>query len=562
MLIAGALVFNVFRKIFEKQDILIRNGMFIDQGQGISVPADEERLDARGLWMVPALVDIHMHIESSMTVPAEFSRLALPAGTGTVVADPHEMANVFGIEGIRHFMKAKTDMDIFYGLPSSVPSTDPSCETTGGVIGPEEIAALAEDSRTLCLGEVMNVHGLGDGVTGKVIAAFKKARPGSPIEGHCPRITGSALSAFIAAGVWADHTHQTPASMLEKISKGMFIEIQRKSLTAENVRAIVENALYEHIALVTDDVMPDDLVKGHLNLLVQEAIRLGMRPEDAVYCATYTPSRRMMLHDRGAIAPGRIADFILLKDLATFEIASVYKRGKRVEKEPFSENTGGFPPHFYTSVRRNPLAREHFVPPLPSGFQGREIRCVTMGIDFHSTFTRRGYRVCPVRDGTLRWHEAGICLIAVIERYGHEAPVSFGFGEGMFEGMPKETGALATSLAHDHHNLLVLGTSEADMVLAANTVIARQGGLAAVRDRALAAFVPLPVGGIVSEAPVEITAESLRVFREVMEGLGYRHQNGIMSLCTLSLLVSPELKISDKGLFDVSSRCPVGLYET
>jgi adenine deaminase len=543
--------------------------MFVDQGAGLSVPADEERLDARGLWMVPALVDIHMHIESSMTVPAEFSRLALPAGTGTVVADPHEIANVFGVEGIRHFMNAKTDLDIFYGLPSSVPSTDPSLETTGGVIGPEEIAALAEDPRVLCLGEVMNAHGLAEGgVTGKIIAAFKKARSGAPsallIEGHCPRITGSALSAFIAAGVWADHTHQTPSSMREKIGKGMFIEVQRKSLTAENVRAIVDDALFEHIALVTDDVMPDDLVKGHLNLLVREAVRLGMRPEDAVYCATYTPSRRMMLHDRGAIAPGRIADFILLRDLAGFEIASVYKRGKRVEKGAFSGkagafpgNAGAFPSHFYTSVRRKPLMREHFVPPLPPEFQGGEIRCVTMGIEPHSTFTRRGSRVCPVRDGTLRWRDAGLCLIAVIERYGHEAPARFGFGEGMLTG----TGALATSLAHDHHNLLVLGTCEADMALAANTVIARQGGLVAVRDGAIAAFVPLPVGGIVSEAPVETTAESLRVFRAVMEALGYRHQNGIMSLCTLSLLVSPELKISDKGLFDVSSRQPVPLYE-
>jgi adenine deaminase len=443
-----------------------------------------------------------------------------------------------------------------------VPSTDPSLETTGGVIGPEEIAALAEDPRVLCLGEVMNAEGLKDGVTGSIIAAFKKARPGSPaipaiIEGHCPKITGSALSAFIAAGVWADHTHQTPASMLEKIDKGMFIEIQRKSLTAENVRAIIENALYEHIGLVTDDVMPDDLVKGHLNLLVREAVRLGMRPEDAVYCATYTPSRRMMLHDRGAIAPGRIADFILLSDLAVFDIASVYKRGKRVEKGAFSGNTGVFPPRFYTSVRRKPLVRENFVPSLPSGFQGGEIGCVTMGIEPDSTFTRRGRRVCPVRDGMLRWHEAGLCLIAVIERYGHEAPVRFGFGEGMLTGK----GALAASLAHDHHNLLVLGTSEADMALAANTVIARQGGLAAARDGTLAAFVPLPVGGIVSETPVETTAESVRVFREVMEKLGYRHRNGIMSLCTLSLLVSPEMKISDKGLFDVSSRCPVSLYQ-
>jgi adenine deaminase len=266
----------------------------------------------------------------------------------------------------------------------------------------------------------------------------------------------------------------------------------------------------------------------------------------------------MMLRDRGAIAPGRIADFILLRDPRDFEIAAVYKRGRPVHKERPAGSGRAFPPHFYTSVKRAPLKEDDFVPPLPPGFPGEEIGCLTIGIEPASTFTRRGRRICPVREGRLRWREAGLCLIAVAERYGHDSALSFGLGEGMLT----EQGALATTLAHDHHNILVLGSCEADMVLAANTVIAAQGGMAAVQKGKLKAFVSLPVGGIISEAPVETTAQSVREFRAALSGLGYEHRNGIMSLCTLSLLVSPELKISDKGLFDVSSRCPVSLYET
>ena len=217
-----------------------------------------------------------------------------------------------------------------------------------------------------------------------------------------------------------------------------------------------------------------------------------------------------------------------------------------------------FPPYFYTSIKREPLRADAFIPLLPPGFAEEKITCVTMGIEPASTFTRRDRRVCPVREGRLMWQEAGLCLIAVAERYGHGAPLSFGFGEGML----REPGALATSLAHDHHNILVLGTNVADMALAVNRIIVGQGGLAAVSEGTLAAYVPLPVGGIVSEEPVETVAESVRKFRSAMKRLGYHHRNGIMSLCTLSLLASPELKISDKGLFDVLSQRPVALYET
>ncbi|MDR0997775.1 MAG: amidohydrolase family protein [Treponema sp.] len=567
MLIKGAWVFNVYRKIFERKEVLLRDGIFRDIGEKLPAGGEEE-LDAEGLYLIPGLVDIHMHIESSMTSPREFSRGALPAGTCTVVADPHEIANVFGMEGIRRFMETPTLLDIFYGIPSSVPSTDPSLETTGGLIGPREIAALAKDPKVLCLGEVMNAKELCSepcselcpetkNRTREILEAFRQERPFFPIEGHCPHLRGADLSAFIAAGVWSDHTLQDPEAILEKVSKGMFLEIQRKSLSRENVETIVENSLFEHLALVTDDVMPDELEEGHLNLLVKRAIDLGMRPEDAIYCATYSPSRHIGLRDRGAVAPGRIGDFVLLRNPESFEIAGVYKRGLLAGTGPESREEPSFPPHFYTSIKRAPLEASDFTPPLPQGFEGDSIDCVSIIPSPDSTATRRGRVNCKVLGGKLAWQEAGLCLLAVAERYGKGEPVQLGLTEWKL----LKKGAIASSWAHDHHNLLILGNNEADMALAANRIIAMQGGLAVAAEGSIAAEAPLRIGGIVSDDPLPLLAARIRRVREAMIELGYRRENVIMSFGTLSLLVSPELKMSDKGIVDVRSQKIVGFYD-
>jgi adenine deaminase len=564
MLIEGALVFNAYRRLFEKKSVLLREGIFIDVAEHIDPGPGEERVIAEGLWMIPGLVDIHLHIESSMTTPEEFSRAVLPYGTCTAVADPHEIANVFGAEGIRRFMDAATEMDIFYGLPSSVPATSARLETTGGCIGPAEIAELAADSRVVCLGEVMNARELcaeDDTRSKQILRAFTRARPRFPVEGHCPKISGAALSAFIAAGVWSDHTQQSPDLMLEKIDKGMFIELQRKSLSPENIRTVIEKNLFEHIAFVTDDVMPDELQHGHLNLLVKKAVSLGMRSEDAVYCAAFTPSRHMGLRDRGVVAPGRIADFILLRDIKTFEIDTVYKRGNPVTEKPFAGNIPAktvlaFPSHFYTGIRRKPLCPADFRPSLPAGFSGETIGCVTLCIEAASTFTRRGRAVCAVREGRLQWKEQGLSLIAVLERYGHEAPPGFALGQGIIQG----DGAIASSWAHDHHNILVLGTNEEDMALAANTIIAQQGGFVVVTQGRITGNIKLDIGGIISSEPVEILSESVRQVRLAMRELGYKNQNELMSFGTLSLLVSPDIKVSDKGLVDVRAQKFLDIY--
>ncbi len=563
MIVEGARVFNVFRKRFEEKSVRVRDGIIVEVSAEPKPPSEgEARVDAAGTWLIPGLVDIHMHIESSMTVPSEFSRIVLPRGTTTVVADPHEIANVLGVEGIRAFMKAETGLDVFYGLPSSVPSTNASLETTGGRIGPDDVAALAADDRVICLGEVMNAIELRDEAdtpTKRLIASFRKAKPRYPIEGHCPKIRGAELASFIASGVWADHTQQTPQSILEKIDNGMFIELQRKSITAPNIETVVEHRLYEHVALVTDDVLPDRLVAGHLNLLVRLAIERGMSAENAIYCATYTPARHMGLRDRGSIAPGRIADFILLDDLESFAIRSVYKRGEPVlpgGADRRAEATMSFPPGFRSSVRRRPLAAADFAVRPPAGAVAG-VDCVTIRIDPRSNFTERGCVRCAIADGLVDWKSAGLSLIAAIERYGHEAPIRFAFVEG---GL-REEGAVAATWAHDHHNLLVMGTSAGDMELAANALISQQGGYLVARRGEILANARLPIGGIVSDGPIEELAEEIRGVRAGMLSLGYEHVDAIMSFSTLSLLVSPRLKLSDKGLIDVATQTLVEPYD-
>ena len=285
-----------------------------------------------------------------------------------------------------------------------------------------------------------------------------------------------------------------------------------------------------------------------------------MSAEDAIYCATYMPARHMLLSDRGSIAPGRIADFILLDDLETFAIRSVYKRGVLVRPELYglgADRRSRFPASFYATVRRRPLAEEDFQVRPPASVSASGLDCVTIRIDPESTFTERGSVRCPVSGGLVDWKAAGLSLVAAVERYGHEAPIRFGFVEGAL----KEEGAVASTWAHDHHNLLVMGSCARDMALAANALIGQQGGYIVVHRGEIVANALLPVGGIVSDGPLEALAESIRAVRAAMRALGYEHVDEIMSFSTLSLLVSPSIKIGDKGLVDVRNQTIVEPYE-
>ncbi len=564
LIIKNLKVYNSYFKKFIQGDVVINDGKFIHIGNNYENRLSSKNIiDGNNKYMIPGLIDIHMHIESSMTIPSEFSKAAIKQGVTTVVADPHEIANVFGIEGIKEFIKSKEKLDIFYGIPSSVPSTSNHLETTGGEITVNEVKELLSYENILCLGEVMNFKDLiedENSAINNIINVTKDKK--IPLEGHCPKIDGVDLSFYIYRGVDGDHTQQSVASLEEKIRNGMFIEMQHKSMTTENIKFLVENNLYEHFALATDDVMADKLTKGHLNELVKEAVNLGMSIENAIYVATYTPAKRMRLFDRGTIAPGKIADFILLDDIKEFDIYEVYKNGEVVFnkynglKEEYFTKKSNFHKKFYNSIKLSKITKENLLVKVPQKYNNK-VTCRTMNVMKNTTFTGEGEISLEVVNGILKWENSNCALIAVFERYGKSNNVSF----GLVQGEIIKEGAVATTWAHDHHNVMVMGRNVEDMVLAVNNLIDFNGGYIVVKDNNVLAKLELPIGGIVSDEPIEVVGEKLGKVRSAMKELGYNHMNEIMSFSTLSLPVSPAIKITDKGLIDVKKCKVVSLFK-
>lgn len=561
LIVKHAQVYNTFLKTFEQKTVAILEGKFFYIGQKeLEELTAKQVVDAEGKYMIPGLIDIHMHIESSMMPPSIFSKAGLAHGVTTVVADAHEIANVFGMEGIQSFLEEKTEMDIFYAIPSSVPSTTTAMETTGGTVGLDEVRELLVSPQIIALGEAMNFKGIvsePDSLIRQLLKETQQVDPFMPIEGHVPRVTGMDLAKFQFAGITADHTQQTPESIYEKISSGMFIELQKKSINKENIDIIKKNGFYEYIALVTDDIIVDDLLEGHLNANVKGAINCGMSVEQAIYISTYTPARRMRFQDRGAIAAGLKADFMLLDDLNTLTISEVYKDGqlKHQKGDPFDypETKPVFPSHFYQSIDCKKLEAEDLVIKV----EGEKALCNVIRIQEKGTFTEHVKRTIPIREGILDWESSGLALILVMERYGKNGAIAF----GLVENALTEKGAIATTWAHDHHNLMVMGTSATDILRAQHKVLEMQGGYVVTREGNLTGCCPLPIGGIVTDAPIEETGKQLKEVRKAMNNLGYINANEIMSFSTLSLPVSPVLKITDQGMFDVRTQVPIPLIE-
>lgn len=563
LLIENGHVFNTFLKCFERKNIaIIDDRFYYIKDTDLRYLQPKEIVDATEKYIVPGLIDIHMHIESSMIPPSTFSGAALSHGVTTVVADSHEIANVFGIEGIYAFMEQETVMDIFYAIPSSVPSTVPERETTGGMIGVDEVNELLNHPKVIALGEAMNFKGITsepDSLIRKILKTVQTTKPFMPLEGHIPRVEGEVLAKFMYAGLNADHTHQSPESILEKVGSGIFLELQRKSLSKENIAVINEHQLFEHVALITDDIMPDDLLDGHLNANLRLSIQQGFRCEDAIYMSTYTPARRMGFRDRGAIASGLKADFIILNDLSSFEIDQVYKDGRLVhtasEAMAFDSKVLDYPSHFYSSVNCSELTQDDLKISVDENVS--EVICNVIQVQAVGTFTEHIKRSVRVTNGYLDWEASGLALIIVKERYGKNGQV----GYGLVEGALTEKGAVATTWAHDHHNLMVMGTSAEDILSAQAEVIRLNGGYVVSRGGEIIASCPLPIGGILSDQSLPVIGHELKAVRQAMIDLGYKNTNEIMSFSTLSLPVSPQIKITDYGMMDVHTHQLIPLME-
>ena len=561
LIIENASVFNSFLKTFERKNIAIAGEKFYYiSAEDLQSLQPKETVDASGQYVIPGLIDIHMHIESSMIPPSLFSGAALSYGVTTVVADAHEITNVFGLEGMEAFLAEDTALDIYYAIPSSVPSTTPELETTGGFIGVSEVNSLLDNPRVIALGEAMNFKGITsepDSLIRQILRETQLKKPFMPLEGHVPRVSGVDLAKFMYAGITADHTHQSPASIYEKISNGMFLEFQKKSIVPENMAVLEKHDFYEYTAIITDDIMADDLLDGHLDANVRAAIAAGMPIEQAIYCTTYTPARRMGFQDRGAIVAGFKADFILLDDLATLEIHAVYKNGKLVHKKgatiAYPAEKPTFPAHFYDSVRCRKLTADDLR--IPVATMDASVICNVIQIQQVGTFTEPVQREIAVKDGYLDWENSGLALIVVMERYGKNGNIGF----GLVENALTKKGAVATTWAHDHHNLMVMGTDAADILTAQQELLSLHGGYIVVQDGTILGSCPLPIGGILSDVPVQTLGHQLHAVRSALVSLGYRNGNEIMSFSTLSLPVSPAIKITDYGMMDVHTHAAIPL---
>ena len=564
LLIKNVKIYNSYLKKFKEANVAILDKKILHVDTKKEIEFDAEKIiDGKNQYMVPGLIDIHMHIESSMMTPAPFCHQLAKNGVTTIVAEPHEIANVFGDRGIYAMIKAEDNIDtsIFYGIPSSVPSTSEELETTGAVIDCEGMKKIAENPNVICVGEVMNYRKVIVDDTLEIcrfIEYVKKEKPTYAIEGHCPKLLDLELSKFLYLGINGDHTEHTMEEFKQRFENGMFVEIQAKSIEKELIDYIKENNLYEHFSFVTDDVMADTFLnEGHLNVVMKKAVKEGLRIEDAIYSATYTPARRMHLLDRGVLAPGKKADFLFVEDLEKFEIKNTFIDGKEVynssEEKKYIPTTYRFPEDFYRSVHVKNIKAEDIKIPVET--TEKEVMCRVIEVSDGSTRTKELIRPVPVKDGYLDWENSEYCLIAVFERHGKNGNIGF----GLVTGDSIKKGAIATTYAHDHHNLMVIGKIAVDIIKAANRIIEIQGGICAVENGNILAEVELPVAGILSEKSVEELGKEVEKLRGAMKALGYKHYNPIMSLCTLSLPVSPALKITDKGLIDVAESKVVSL---
>ena len=563
LLIKNAKVFNTYLKKFISADVSVKDGRFyyIDRKRDTDFQA-EAVLDAGGMYMIPGLVDIHMHIESSMMTPEPFGNCVAAYGVTTIVSEPHEMANVKGTRGVLEMISAAKNapIDIFYGIPSSVPSTSERLETTGGIIDCNAMKHLLNEEDVVCVGEIMNYRQIireNDLEITKFLDYLRQERPGYVIEGHCPSLLELDLARFLYLGIDGDHTEHTLEEVKQRIENGMFFEIQDKMLLPEVLDYIRENQLYEYCGFVTDDTMADVLYeKGQLNYVVQKAVESGFPVEMAVYCATYTPARRMHLYDRGVIAPGKLADFVLLADPAVLAPVYVYKNGVQIFCEKNRSEVSSsyrFPEDFYQSVCLPPVTIEDFRVRVDTDKDEVTVRAIEVHPD--RTQTTEKLVTMPVRDHLLDWKDSGCLLAMVLERHGKNGNIGYGF----ITGACLNKGTAATTYFHDHHNLFVAGDNPEDMLFAVRRIQELQGGFLTVRGGKILAELALPVCGILSERGVKDTALKLKGIRESLAGLGYRHSSPIMSLGTLGLPVSPALKLTDRGLVDVKQSAVVPL---
>ncbi len=533
LVVRGGQVLSVFTREWLDVDVAVVDGVIA----GLGDYEGREVVDARGRFVVPGFIDAHMHIESVKLMVDELARLILPLGTTTIVADPHEIANVLGVDGVHWLLDASSglQLDVFFMAPSSIPASP--FESPRRPFGLGDLESLMRRRRVLGLAEMMNYPGVVAGLPDEL--AKLQLEGARHVDGHAPGLLGKELQAYAASGIGSDHEALTVQEGRERLRAGMWLLIREASM-ARNLEALlplVEEFGPARIAFCTDDRDPEDITdNGHVNGMVRAAVAAGIPPADAVVMASLRAAEWHRLDHLGAIAPGRQADVLLLPDLETFDPELVLKRGVPLESRPRPE----IPEWVRQSVRVGPLSAESFRIP----FAGRAVRAI--GLIDDQVVTESLVREPRVVDG--RAVAGGeLATIAVVERHLATGRI----GKGFVAGSGLQRGALASSVAHDAHNLLVVGMSDDELAFAVQRLVELGGGIVAVDGDRVLAECPLPIGGLLATAPLEDVIAASRACNQAAVELGWRGATPFLTLAFLGLSVIPHLKLTDRGLVDV-----------
>lgn len=553
LVLRNARLVNVFSGQIEDTDIVLAGGRVAALGPGYP---GHTTVDLHGQYVAPGLIDAHVHIESSLCTVPEFTRAVLPRGTTTVVTDPHEVANVLGLEGIGYMLEMAKygPLTVYVNVPSCVPATHMA--TAGARLEAEQLVDLRHNPWVIGLAEVMNYPGViqGDADVLRKLRAFR----GRPIDGHAPGVRGRALQAYAAAGIGSDHECTTVAEAAEKLRLGLYVLI-REATNAHNLRTLVPlvtAANSRRICFCTDDRQPADLLdEGGIDFMVRTAIGLGIPPVTAIQMATLNTSEWFGLHDAGAVAPGRRADLIVFDSLEDFRVRQVYRAGQLVaadgEMLPWPESHLRHRPHVRASMNVD-WERVDFTIPAA----GRRLRVI--GAIPDQIVTEHLLMDATVIDGLAVASPArDLAKMAVIERHLSSGHVGLGF----IARTGLRRGAMAGSVAHDHHNLVVIGADDQSMHTAARAVGSMKGGLAVALGDHVIAQLPLPVMGLMSDRPI---AEVRRGYDELLNAahaLGASAHDPFMAMSFSALEVIPHLKLTDLGLVDVDAFEIVPLWE-
>jgi adenine deaminase len=546
LLIKGGHVVNVFTRSIEPADIVIADGRIA--GVGRQEWRADQTISATGQVVLPGLIDTHMHLESTLLTPAELARLIVPSGTTAVISDSHEVGNVLGLRGIDMLIAAGAGLplDIFFMASSCVPATH--WEDAGAAFGPRQIRELLERPRVLGLAEVMDIPavlGAAPDVLEKIASALAR---GAVVDGHAPALSGRDLIAYAAAGIRSDHESTTAEEARARAALGMLVQV-REGSSAQNLDAILpllaSGAIDDAWCLVTDDIFPDDLRRlGHLDGLLRRVVAGGVAPAVAVRHAAYIPARHYGLADRGALAPGYLADLVLVADVRDFRVQSVIKDGRIAARDGRCLVGGPAPElNHQNTVHLPPLTEAAFRLPLSRA------TCPVIEIVPDQIVTRRGTRdVLPVEGAWQFDPGRDVALIASIERHRATGKIGLGLVAGLGLTRP---GAIASSVAHDSHNLIVAGTNPRDMLACARALAEHGGGFVVAAEGSVRAILPLPVAGLLSLEGADVVCRQLAEVNRAARALGCPLDAPFGTLSFLALPVIPALRITAQGVFDV-----------